>query len=318
MSWQDRDYHRESSGSPLRSQFSTMSVTTWLLIINSVIFVLDMIFTGSQRASVISPFYWGNFNITQAVYGSQVWRWVTYQFIHDDILHILLNMIGLYFFGPMIEKWWGGRRFLAFYLLCGVSGAVIFTLLTLSNAIPTWMGSRLIGASGSIYGILLAAALVAPDMKVMLIFPPIPMKLRTMASVFLGIATLQVLVGSANAGGEAAHLGGALLGFLLIKQPWLLGWAESSARKRSLREQYASSSVSTGGESGGGGGSGGGESWGQKWEARKKEKAREEALRLEAEVDRILAKVKDQGLHSLTEREKQTLNRATANKRDDG
>ncbi|NJL31790.1 MAG: rhomboid family intramembrane serine protease, partial [Phycisphaerales bacterium] len=116
----------------------------------------------------------------------------------------------------------------------------------------------LIGASGSIYGILLAAALVAPDMKVMLLFPPIPMKLRTMASVFLGIATLQVLVGSANAGGEAAHLGGALLGFLLIKQPWLLGWAESSARQRSLREQYASSSASTGGESGGGSGLGSG------------------------------------------------------------
>ncbi len=314
MGWQDRDYYRdasENSEHPFRGQFSTMSVTTWLLIINCAVFVLDAIFTGSQRANALSLFYWGNFNIKQGVYELQAWRWVSYQFLHGGILHLVFNMIGLYFFGPMVERWWGARRFIAFYLLCGVSGAVVFTLLTFTGTLPTWMGSRLIGASGAVYGILMAAALVAPNMRVMLLFPPIPMKLRTMAAVFLGLATLSILVGSANAGGEAAHLGGALLGYLMVKQPWLINWAQGSAARRSLREKYAGWGDASNTQSDSGGTSKGGGSWSELRWARKKEKELKEKQQREAEVDRILAKVKEQGLHSLTTQEKKTLTMAT-------
>ncbi len=316
MGWQDRDYYRDSSEAgehPFRGQFSTLTVTTWLLIINCGVFVLDALFTGSQRASAVSPFYWGNFNIVQGVYGLQVWRWFSYQFLHGGILHLVFNMIGLYFFGPMVERWWGARRFLAFYLLCGVSGAIVFTLLTFTGTLPTWMGSRLIGASGAVYGILMAAALVAPNMRVMLLFPPIPMKLRTMAAVFLGLATVSILVGSANAGGEAAHLGGALLGYLLVKQPGLLGWAQGSGARRSLREKYAGWGEALNAPSGAEGKSG---KWTDARAIRQKEKQAEERQKLEAEVDRILAKVKAQGLHSLTAQEKKTLTSATEAKQE--
>ncbi|MBI1336010.1 MAG: rhomboid family intramembrane serine protease [Phycisphaera sp.] len=289
MGFQDRTYYRDEPqpAGPIGSMRG-MSVVTWLIVINAVVFVLDSIFTGSARASAISFTRWGNYNIYDAIYGLQFWRFLTYQFLHANFMHILFNMIGLFFFGRIIEQWWGPRRFLAFYLLCGVSGAVVFTALSLiPSLLPTGPGTYLIGASGSVFGILVACAVLFPNQRVMLMFPPIPMSMRTMALIFLGIAALQLIAGSHNAGGEAAHLGGALLGFILTKNPSWMAFADGG--------QLASIKKS-------------------QWERRQR-KAREAEQSEQAEVDRILAKVKEHGLHSLTNKEKKTLQNATDRQR---
>jgi membrane associated rhomboid family serine protease len=287
MAWHDRDYNQDgfsgSQGGP-GGRLGGASVVTWLLGINCIMFLLDGVLSSGTRSQAISPSYWGNFNLEQGLYGLQLWRWVSYQFLHHGFMHILFNMIGLYFFGPMLEKWWGSRRFLAFYLLCGVSGAFLMVLLSFVPGLlmigPT---TQLVGASGSLFGILAGAAVLFPHQRVMLMFPPIPMTLRTMALVFLGLAALSVVVGADNAGGEAAHLGGAILGFILVTHPrWL-----------NLADRLSTTSIQDGVNKG-------------RFERKQKREAADQV-----EVDRILDKVRDKGLGSLTRKEKNTLNEAT-------
>ena len=134
-------------------------------------------------------------------------------------------MIGLFFFGPWMERWWGSRKFLMFYLLCGCAGAVFFTLLTFLKILPSGPGVRhLIGASAGIYGIFIGVAVIAPDLRVMLLFPPIELSMRQLAIALLVIATGAILLSlGGNEGGEAGHLGGAILGYFLVRYPGMLG-----------------------------------------------------------------------------------------------
>lgn len=292
MGWQDRPYYRERTPAfGMGGPGSTgLSVTWWLIIINAAIFMLDAVLLPSRRAAMVAPSPYLSFSISEAIHGLQLWRWVTYQFCHAGFLHLFFNMLGLYFFGPLLEQWWGSRRYLAFYLLCGVSGAVIFTLLHfVPGLIDTSPHTSLVGASGSLFGILAAAAVLYPHHRVMLLFPPIPMSMRTMALIFLGIAAVSILAGGRNAGGEAAHLGGAALGWFLVRRPNLLNFADGL-----------------------GGGLG-------NLRLRRMQKAAERRRRgeseLQAEVDRILDKVRQSGLQSLSSREKKTLQRATERQR---
>lgn len=304
MSWKDRDYNREEAsmfggssprygggggvgggfGSRFGSRLRGGSVVTWLLVINVVVFLIDSVLSGSARGDALSLTRWGNFNVAQAVYGLQIWRFVSYEFLHLNFFHILFNMIALYFFGPLLEQWWGSRRFLAFYILCGVGGAVLMLLLSF---VPGLLGvtpqTPMVGASGSIFGILVGAAVLFPRMRVMLLLPPVPMSMRTLALIFLGIAVLSILVGARNAGGEAAHLGGALVGFILVKTPILLDWADR------MSPSAIQNNVNKG-----------------RFERKQKQQhARQQ------EIDRILDKVRQNGLGSLTKREKKTLQQAT-------
>lgn len=289
MSWDNRDYNRGGGGfGGGMPRLSTQSAVMWLIVANFAVFVLQGVLGGAQRGSGLNPGAWGFFSTDKAVYGGQVWRFLTYQFLHADFMHFFFNMLGLYFFGPLLEGRWGMSRFLAFYLLCGSAGAALAALL--GAALPGLgvfpPGTVLVGASGAVFGILAACAVLFPHQRVQLLFPPVPMTMRTMALVFLGIAALSVLAGSRNAGGEAAHLGGAALGFLLASKPGLLSWADgmsSSTFKVKLVTQ-------------------------------KKEKAAQREVASEAEIDRILAKVSEQGLQSLTSKEKKALNRETAKK----
>lgn len=223
MGFYDRDYYRSSSP---RSGLSVWSVTTWLIVINVAVFVLDILlsrfFAYVYFGRLIPPIeFWGHFSAGMLFQG-QVWRLITFQFLHANMYHLFFNMLALYFFGPMIENYLGSKRFLAFYLICGIAGAVAYLILMFAHVLIASPWVLLVGASAGIFGILIAAARVAPDATVMLLFPPIPMKLRTLAWVFIGIAIFTVLTRGQNAGGEAAHLGGAAMGWLLIENPrWL-------------------------------------------------------------------------------------------------
>ena len=299
MAYESRDYFRDEQrryggggfagrfgGS---GRFAAAPVSLWLIIANVAVFLWNALFGGSHRGSMLAFSTHGYFSVDTAIYGGQVWRLLTYQFLHADFFHLLFNMIGVFFFGPLIEQRLGSKPFLFFYLLCGVGGAVIATILgPIPGVLP--VSAPLIGASGALFGILAAAAFFYPHQQVQLLFPPIPMKMRTLCLIFLGIAAVSVLAGSRNAGGEACHLGGAAAGFLLAKFPGVLGVA-NRVNPRAIADAPRNAKAAA--------------------LAKKQQRAKQRLIQDEAEADRILDKVRDQGLQSLSQKEKDTLNRAT-------
>ena len=156
--------------------------------------------------------FWGHFSAKTTIGLRQWWRLFTFQFLHASTTHLLLNMLGLYMFGPLVEMYLGARRFLAFYLICGAAGAVGYIALWAAKILVATAWTPLVGASAGIFGILIASARLAPDTRVMLLFPPIPMKLKTLVWVLIGLAAVSIFFTGHNAGGEAAHLGGAIAG----------------------------------------------------------------------------------------------------------
>ena len=258
-------------------------VVKCLLVANVVIFFADM-FLGHPMRRL------GEFKIQSALLEFCLWEFVTFQFLHGSLGHLLFNMIGLYFFGPLMERWWGSRKFLWFYLLCGIAGAVFFTLLTLLGVIATGFQSALIGASAGIYGIFIGVAVIAPAMRVALLFPPIEMSMRQLAIALLTIAAVMVIGGYAfpdsrwfwNAGGEAGHFGGAILGYFLVRRPGLLGAGGPAAPPRHRRTPQP--------------------------KLRPRSTAFHDAG---DEVDRILEKISREGFQSLSEDERATLHKAS-------
>ena len=140
------------------------------------------------------------------------WQLITYQFMHGGFMHLFFNMFGIWMFSSELEQSWGSVKFLTYYLLAGVGAGVLhmFMSMSMGSIAPT------IGASGSLYGIIIGFAMLNPDRKIMMfpIFIPIP------ARIFgIGMMVLSLLMGFSNSGNIAhfAHLGGALTGLLLVK-----------------------------------------------------------------------------------------------------
>lgn len=214
----DREYHREDQrgGGGFFSQLTP--VVKWLLIANLGIYFLDL-FLGHPMRN------FGAFAIQSAVFEGRIWEFFTFQFLHGSVGHVLFNCVGIFFFGPWMERWWGAKKFTIYYLLCGIGGAVFFTLLVMLGLLPgddLW--TPLVGASAGIYGILIGVAVIAPNLRVALFFPPIELSMRQLAIALLVISTGSIVLKfGGNEGGEAGHLGGAILGFLLMRYPNLLG-----------------------------------------------------------------------------------------------
>jgi membrane associated rhomboid family serine protease len=144
--------------------------------------------------------------------GFQLWQLVTYSFLHANFLHIFFNMFALYMFGSPLEMFWGSRRFAFYYGACVLTAAG--TELLVQNAAQA--GGPVIGASGGVFGLLLAFAWYFPKQRLMLLFPPIPMPawlfvtLYGVAELFFGVTGIQPDVA------HFAHLGGMLGGALAI------------------------------------------------------------------------------------------------------
>ncbi len=282
MGLYDRDYTQADSGpqhygrqqhyGPPQMRFGLPRLTPvvkWLLIINISIFVVG---------TLIAPLgqfleNWFAINPGSWVTAIQPWRVVTYEFLHDRALpwHIFFNMIALFFLGPPLERHWGSRRFLPFYLICGASGGLLYLFLAgvgfLKPPLP------LIGASGSVLGLLSACAILFPHFVMFVLFFPVPIRVAAVGFAF--VYFLMVVTRSANAGGEAAHLAGMAAGAAYV----LLG-PKVGGLKLKVRAG----------------------SW---------EKKMEDQRVLQIEVDRILAKVHQHGLHSLSGSEKKILKKAT-------
>ena len=238
----DRDYYRSTSRSSIGGM-AVASITTWLILINIGVFIVDQVLKRPggyawrmgpdgqpemYRQTIRPLLVWGSFTIVDAIKHLQLWRFITFQFLHENVMHIFGNMLCLYFFGPMIESYLGRNRYLLFYLLCGIAGPFSFMALCGLHVLGADLNTQMIGASAGIFGVLIAGACIAPNATVMLLFPPIPMRLKTMAWLMIALAAYTAFTNGRNAGGEAAHLGGAALGYLLITHPH---WLPSFRRK---------------------------------------------------------------------------------------
>jgi membrane associated rhomboid family serine protease len=240
----DRDYTRAkydaSQAQRAMGAVHVWSVTTWLIVINvAMYFIADMIIgvvtlPDGRQASYPIIKQLGAFTVADAVYRLQLWRFITFQFLHGNLEHILFNMFTLYMFGGLIEQYLGRRRFLAFYLICGIGGAALYVILTSLGFFGASIRATvapLVGASAGIFGLLVAAARIVPN-ETILLYGSIPVKLRTFAYVMLGLAVFTIFSRGFNAGGEAAHLGGAVVGYFLIGRPELLNFFELGFAKR--------------------------------------------------------------------------------------
>ncbi len=140
----------------------------------------------------------------------EVWQLISYMFLHAGLGHIFFNLFALWMFGQAIENYWGTNRFTVYYFLTGIGAALLHMLIGGGGA-PT------LGASGAVYGILLAFGMMFPDRPIMLLFFPVPIKAKYFVAGF-GVIELLSGLSRANTGvAHFAHLGGMLVGFILIK-----------------------------------------------------------------------------------------------------
>ncbi len=256
-------------------------VVRWLLISNVAIFFIDL-FLGNPLLQ------FGAFTIQTAIFEYRIWEFFTFQFLHGSLGHILFNSITLYFFGPWMERWWGSKKFLIFYLLCGCAGAAFYTILMTLGLLPGTLDTGLIGASAGIYGIFIGVAVIAPNLRVALLFPPIELSMRQLAIALMAISSGAIILKwGGNEGGEAGHLGGAMLGFLLVRYPQLLRLG--TPRQPTPRRPYEP-----------------------------KIRPRSNAMRQQDNaVDLILDKISREGFQSLTAEEREILNQASKNQNRD-
>jgi len=139
------------------------------------------------------------------------WQLVSYAFLHGGPLHLLLNMYALWFFGSPMERTWGSRAFTLYYFVC-VIGAGLIQLLVASYSGETY---PTIGASGGVFGILLAFGMTFPNERLMLVFPPVILKAKWFVIIFGAIELWSGVTGTSPGVAHFAHLGGMLFGFLL-------------------------------------------------------------------------------------------------------
>ncbi|WP_369933363.1 rhomboid family intramembrane serine protease [Xanthomonas tesorieronis] len=191
-------------------------VTQALLIGNVVVFLLQQLL-GDYTFEPFMLWPLSDFDAFSPGQNFQIWQLLTYGFLHGGFSHLLFNMLALYMFGGPLEQTWGNKRFLTYYLVC-VAGAGLCQLL-----VGWWMVSNggdpypTLGASGGVFGLLLAFGMLFPNQRVMLLFPPIPMKARTFVIVFGALELIMGFTGWQPGVAHFAHLGGMLFGWLLIR-----------------------------------------------------------------------------------------------------
>lgn len=274
MSIYDRDYSRpnyQDGGQRPHMQFRFPQITAvvkWLLIANIGVFFACIII------KPLGVFVYGQFEVVPTGVGAwQFWRYFGYQFLHANGWHLFGNMLGLYFLGPTLERYWGSRKFLWFYLGCGAAGGLFYPIMVAFGILGGSAG--LVGASGAILGMLAACAILFPQFVVFIFLFPVPIRVAAIGLIIVAAAT--VLSKGVNAGGEAAHFGGMAAGALYV----FLGpkWKQKSSRAKPRMD-----------------------SWEKKMQAYRE---------LQKEVDRILDKVNQNGISSLSRKEKKTLEDAT-------
>lgn len=173
-----------------------------LIIINSGVFILQM-FIPEVTA------YLSLYNVNTPLF--KPYQLFTYMFAHGGFVHLFFNMLMLAFTAPVLETFWGSNRFLQFYLITGVGAAVFSVIIDL---ITGGGAGAMLGASGAIYGVLMGFGMLFPNLEVMLLIPPIPIKAKYLVFVLGGLTFIMDRSGSVA---HFAHLGGIVVAWILIK-----------------------------------------------------------------------------------------------------
>jgi membrane associated rhomboid family serine protease len=197
-------------------------VTHALIVANVAMFLLEQLAPGSIYSLALWPI-----GVEQAGGASFApWQLVTYAFLHGGALHLAFNMLALYMFGGAIEQVFGTRRYLMYYFVCVVSAALtqlVFAAVS-GGFYPT------VGASGGVFGLLLAYGIYFPNNRVMLVFPPIPMPARIFVLVYAAIELFLGVTGTQEGVAHFAHLGGMFGGFALLRY-----WRGAGGGQRVIR-----------------------------------------------------------------------------------
>ena len=309
MSTYDRDYYRPRGFGGF-SFFPPM--IKYLIITNVIVFVLQMIVNNIAFGNVPGWYLINRYfalnplsGIDQAgqPYNFQIWQLITYQFLHGDFMHILFNMFALWIFGVELEYLWGSQKFIFYYLLCGVGAGILHVF---GSPILEGISAPTIGASGAVYGVLVAFGMLFPDRYIFLLFPPIPIKAKYLVVFYIVVEFMSV--GSQNYIAHLAHLGGAAVGALFVLYD-RRNHLDIAGMFRKIKNMFSSSS-----KSGSVGGfrqqsrsshfDSGDVQDAEFYEINKTQK-REEVT--QEEIDRILDKISESGYQNLTEREKKIL-----------
>lgn len=298
MSWRDRPYSQDQPPQPeLRLQFKKpSSAVMWLIIANVVIFFLDVL---SQNFAGLFISYTFGLSL-ERISSFYIWQPVTYMFLHANVTHVLFNMIGLYICGTEFEKTFGQKRLLQFYFTCGIVGGLAYAALPFFDAwnesIPftnTWHYDRpLVGASGGVYGLLLAAIIFFPHIQVILFI--IPMPIRVFGLIILAILLLNIISPGRipNRGGEVCHIAGAVTALIVFHAWGIMPQIRFGTHDGTLKMPFGLGKLRRTHQG--------------TWEQKQRKLAAEQV-----EVDRILAKVHQSGISSLTRKEKNILQKAT-------
>lgn len=293
--------YRTLDSSPFGGMGMTPGVKA-LLIANVAVFIVQTVmrdYGGHEVGSMTSLL---GFIPGRAIFGLEIWRFVTYMFLHGGISHILFNMLGLWMFGAQIESHWGRGPFLLYYLVCGLGGAAtygLFNLFGIDAFVP------MVGASGAVYGILLAYGMMFPE-AIILIGLILPMKAKYAVILFGLIELLSTFSGGGGGVAHLAHLGGMGAGFVFLRltipslragtglgNPW-----RKLRGKRRLRVVRSETRAETGRGQG----------------ARPADTGRPAGspppAADRAQVDAILDKISREGLQSLSAQEQEVLRRA--------
>jgi membrane associated rhomboid family serine protease len=287
--WQNIQYKMLQSGNKL-SLLIGINVIVYLAI--NIPAVIEQLFTGFGNSMILS--FTDEYLLLPAYLPkllTRFWTPFTYMFMHAGVFHILFNMLWLYWMGQIFEEYLGNKRTIGLYLLGGLAGGLLFVasynLLPAFTATNAAQGAPLVGASASVMAIIIATATLLPDYTISLILIG-PVKLKWIA-VFYVVIDFLAIAGS-NPGGEIAHLGGALMGFVYVKQlqrgnDWVGGitklFTRSKPKMKVVTRSQAQSKISM--------------------------------QPNQDEIDRILDKISGSGYDSLTRQEKETLFRASNN-----
>lgn len=275
-----RDYWGPSEGAGgFRLGFGFTTAVKAIMIVEIALFVLLAILDKLEILDRTWQYKYLALSGDGAINHFYVWQFLTYMLLHDpsSIFHILFNMLFLYFFGPLIEQHYGSRKFLYMFVGGGILGGLAFTVVNYFQSQYT----DVVGASGAIMAIVIAAAMLFPNITVWFFFF-IPMRLRTVAIIYVAMDLYTVLFVQESTVAATAHLGGALFGFLFVRY------------ERSLTN------------------------WFFQWERKLAAREKKSTLKTRQRVDELLDKISREGITSLTSSEKKFLKRASQEYKDDG
>jgi membrane associated rhomboid family serine protease len=288
--WQNIQYKMLRSGNKLNLLIG-INVIVFLAV--NMTAVLEQLFTSAGHQALIAYFAAEYLQLPAAFskFPTHFWTPITYMFMHDGILHILFNMLWLYWMGQIFEEYLGNKRTIGLYIMGGLAGALFYllalNLLPFFTSVNAAATTTIVGASASVMAIVVATATLLPNYTISLIFIG-PVKLKWLV-IFILVIDFLGTVGP-NAGGEIAHLGGALLGFIYIKQlqkghDWIEGIRSIFKSKSKLKVVHNNAGKNTA------------------------DYPRQD------EIDRILDKISQSGYDSLNKQERDILARASKNEK---